>query len=298
MSRKQYTSQKQHPVFTWIGVRIACFLILQWGTISLTHGQSTEPVKKQELEPPTSTVQQPDPPSLDIDLGALRKNLQDYPELVVDSERPNVNNPPIDELPIPTPSEQDVLAEELEASRQINEIGSRIRKLMELQKSLPVPTTNESKSAPGNPVVSVPEPTAANQDTDEFIAIDPSIRNIETTRILDTPPDQIALADNLFYTGEIDLALNIYQKALQATPESSENHTWIRFQIAACYRRMEKFDDASKILRKIAEGSDSDPIVVNARWWLDTIERKRKLLESIAILDQFIQRKSDELNDE
>ncbi|MCP4081244.1 MAG: tetratricopeptide repeat protein, partial [Planctomycetaceae bacterium] len=98
--------------------------------------------------------------------------------------------------------------------------------------------------------------------------------------------------------GEIDLAINLYQKVLQATPLGGEDHVWIRYQIASCYRRMNKFDEASKILRQIAEGSDTNPIVVNARWWLDTIERKRKLVNSIAVLEQFIKRKSNEINDE
>lgn len=298
MSRERLTCKTKCLAFTWIGLRVACFLLLQWSVCSNIHAQAQETAGNQESESRLPMTEPPVPPALDIDLGALRKNLQNSPELNVDTSQPGSGDPPLEELPIPIPVQQDVLAEELEASRQINEIGSRIRKLMELQKNLPVPTPSNSQAPPNDSVADVPEGPEVNQTTDEFMTIDPSIRDMETTRILDTPPDQIALADSLFYTGEIDLALNIYQKALKATPEASENHTWIRFQIAACYRRMENFDDASKILRKIAEGSDNDPIVINARWWLDTIERKRKLLESIAILDQFIQRKSEELNDE
>ncbi len=266
---------------------------------------------QQENLPPQETGNQseaaqtpPTPPSPKIDLDALRQNLSEYPDLQVKLNPPNQGVQRVEELPLPQEASQDALTEELEASRQIDEIGSRIRKLMELQKAskLKAPAsanpdsdgTNAATSTePGNLSETTPTTNPA-ADTNTKSPLD----NMQTTRILDTPPDQIALADSLFYTGEIDLAINLYQKVLQATAPGSEDQVWIHYQIASCYRRMNKFDQASKILRKIAEGSDTNPIVVNARWWLDTIERKRKLVNSIDTLEQFIKRKSNEINNE
>lgn len=297
MSHKLFPTPKKTPGLTQIGVRIACFTLLQWGIISNAPGQSHS-AEKQDIHSARSTITESTSPSLDLDLGALRKNVQKYPVLVIETEETRKAAQTLEERPVPLPVAQDVLAEELEAARQINEIGSRIRKLMELQRNSPVPTTHQSDAPPVTPAVNLSEPDGVNYENDDATKITPTLSHIQTTRILDTPPDKIALADSLFYTGELDLALNIYQRSLQVVPDSREDHVWIRFQIASCYRRMQKFDDAKKILRTIAEGSDKDPIVINARWWLDTIERKRKLLDSIAILDQFIQKKSDELNDE
>lgn len=278
------------------------------GVVLLIDASSTRCIGyQQENLPPQETSADPvtpqtnTPPISKIDLDALRQNLSEYPDLQVELNSSDKGLQQIEELPTPRDITQDALTEELEASRQIEKIGSRIRKLMELQKAakLKAPSSNNPNPAnttpppePGNDSVANPTPNPADANSKSPLG------GIETTRILETPPDQIALADSLFYTGEIDLAINLYQKVLQATPLGGEDHVWIRYQIASCYRRMNKFDEASKILRQIAEGPDTNPIVVNARWWLDTIERKRKLVNSIAVLEQFIKRKSNEINNE
>ncbi len=266
-------------------------------------GYQQERLPPQETPANPLTPQTNIPPIPKIDLDALRKNLSEYPDLQVELNASDQSLQQIEELPTPRDITQDALTEELEASRQIDQIGSRIRKLMELQKAARLKAPSSNNPTPAN-ITPPPEtgnnpvtPTNPTSNTADANTTSP-LGGIETTRILDTPPDQIALADSLFYTGEIDLAINLYQKVLQATPLGGEDHVWIRYQIASCYRRMNKFDEASKILRQIAEGSDTNPIVVNARWWLDTIERKRKLVNSIAVLEQFIKRKSNEINDE
>ncbi|MCP4464509.1 MAG: hypothetical protein GY819_17070, partial [Planctomycetaceae bacterium] len=191
-------------------------------------GYQQERLPTQETPANPLTPQTNIPPIPKIDLDALRKNLSEYPDLQVELNASDQSLQQIEELPTPRDITQDALTEELEASRQIDQIGSRIRKLMELQKAarLKAPSSNDPTPAnitpppeTGNNSVTPTNPTPNTADANTTSPLG----GIETTRILDTPPDQIALADSLFYTGEIDLAINLYQKVLQATPLGGED---------------------------------------------------------------------------
>ena len=79
--------------------------------------------------------------------------------------------------------------------------------------------------------------------------------------------DSLALANNLFAQGKIDFAAPIYEKLVHL-PQAPSELNWIRYQLAACYRRQNKAKEAKKLYRVVASSRD-DYWAKRAHWWLD-----------------------------
>lgn len=99
--------------------------------------------------------------------------------------------------------------------------------------------------------------------------------------------DRLALANNLFGAGDIELALEFYQ-GLQKEDLDDAEQQWVRYQIATCHRRLGSVAAAEQIYREVASASGDDPTTAGARWWLDAIGRRNRLEEGIKGLDQAI----------
>lgn len=93
------------------------------------------------------------------------------------------------------------------------------------------------------------------------------------TVLTDSAVDRLALADNLFASGQIDVALKLYLELSNEADEAAAR-SWVHFQIAACSRRLGQYDQARKHYRIVA-GQPADGFYARlARWWLGTIERR------------------------
>ncbi len=145
------------------------------------------------------------------------------------------------------------------------------------------PAANSANSANKDP--SELNPQAADAVSDQLAerkADDDYVTQIVPTsaehmkRVLDKPVDRLALADNLFRSSELEMALQIYQQLDRLGP-ASDDQAWIKYQIANCNRRLGKLDEAKKDFRELANSGVEDFPVPQARWWLDAIDRHAEL---------------------
>jgi len=90
------------------------------------------------------------------------------------------------------------------------------------------------------------------------------------------PVDRISLADNLFGTGETELAMRVYSEVEPITVSASDR-LWVRYQLACCHRRQGASSEAESMYREIANSPDAPDLAMSARWWLDTIQRRKRL---------------------
>ena len=303
------------PFYCWLSILFVTHIncLCSWMPVSHAGCQSSTRHQEHHENIPQSDGTTADTESpfhlIDVDLDALRLNLAESPALTIDNELlPNDDQAPRSIV-------QNVIQHELEASRQVDEIGARIKNLLELQKerrrqqiermlqqdssvsakTSEQPPSDKTESSDTRTAAEAPE--AGNEDVTVPEPVNP-LDDIETTRILSEPPDQHALADSLYYSGESGLALSLYQNALQASSTETADKVWIQFQIACCFRRLQRYDEAATLLRQIVEGPESDPVVNHAKWWLDNIERKRQLADSITTLEQYIKRKTGNDNEQ
>jgi len=121
------------------------------------------------------------------------------------------------------------------------------------------------------------EPTSPDQ---------PRTTIASSKRILAESPDRLALADSLFVSGDAELALQMYQGLAIDDPEG-----WIRYQIANCFRRMDRWSDAKPLLRETVESGISKPWLANSRWWIDIGDRQLEVEGELILLQKFIDSK-------
>jgi TolA-binding protein len=94
------------------------------------------------------------------------------------------------------------------------------------------------------------------------------------------PVDPQALADSLFGAGEIQMALEAYG-GLSLDTLTDADRRWIRYQLAACHRQLGQTGKAEQVYREVLAENNQDPLAAQARWWLDTIERRKRLQSSL-----------------
>lgn len=99
---------------------------------------------------------------------------------------------------------------------------------------------------------------------------------MSATTVLDSPVDRLKLADNLFATGEVQLALTMYE-AVKTKDLSAEDRHWHTYQQACCHRRLGMFGAAESIYRQLAGNSDAGDVSVMSRWWLERLEDRKEL---------------------
>jgi len=105
------------------------------------------------------------------------------------------------------------------------------------------------------------------------------------------------LADNLFGAGDIALALEIY-RGLQSENLDAAEVRWVNYQVASCQRRIGNVSTAEQTYREVASASDDDLASANARWWLDSIGRRKRLQNGLVGLDQAIRTMESETREQ
>ena len=165
-------------------------------------------------------------------------------------------------------------------SRRLSQLKSKIQHLEALlQRSLQAGPALD----PAQPHANVPNVADATANADP---VEPSVKQDADSHpfpVTDEPVDRIALADNLFGTGELHLALEIYEKI--NSPDLGDDHAWVEYQIACCLRRMGDTPAAEKHYRIVAGMPGQELLGEKARWWLDLLGKRRELQDRIQRLD-------------
>lgn len=108
------------------------------------------------------------------------------------------------------------------------------------------------------------------------------------TVVMNEPVDRLALATNLYRIGEYGLALDGYERLLADEPKSPEQW-WIRFQIAACYRKLGNPGKAEQEYRLVAGQSTAGFPAEAAKWWLSSMQKRRELEQTRERIRQTIE---------
>ncbi|MGI9517847.1 MAG: tetratricopeptide repeat protein [Pirellulaceae bacterium] len=283
---------------------LAALVIALAGTSACANPwQETAP----QAAPPNQQAIPPQLPPTEVfpgpDLDELRSELERQSQML-DHELQTPGPPPAAIV--------ELLSDELETSRRVEELGNKMLELVELQRARQLqaklleqstadtePSATEESVDANNgtpfPLDITPEQPLTAQDAAQDAPGQPRTE-LTTIRVLDQPPDQLALADNLFYSGEFELAEELYRTALEKTAEGPAK-IWLRFQLASCLRHTGQIDEAKKLLRAIMEESDGNnnsEVAAGASWWLDTIDKKQNLQRELSILEEFTTNKEVE----
>lgn len=113
-------------------------------------------------------------------------------------------------------------------------------------------------------------------------------KSLKQSFVIDGPIDRLGLADNLYLTGELVLALEMYEQ-IESSAESPDEIFWVRYQAACCLRRLGRTDEAQAGYRRIAEAPEAGWLHELSIWWLDRINERLVLEEDLRKLKQLTQ---------
>lgn len=173
---------------------------------------------------------------------------------------------------------------------------------------------NQRKTRPAAPIPLVPQaqtPTDPKPPTAPA-AEDPSVGEEPTTPATVSPPtltkppepdpikpsptvvtetavDRIGLADSLFASHQVDIALKLYLE-LSREKQSPEDLLWIHYQIGSSSRRVKNYDQARRYYRMVAGKPEAGLYQKLSKWWLDTLQRKLNYEEEQNRLQAFLDR--------
>jgi hypothetical protein len=154
--------------------------------------------------------------------------------------------------------------------------GVLLRKQQPMPAAAPKPLIPVPQAVPEPPTPAVvPEQPEPKRDLDPTSEVKPKPDPLPAppTVVTTDAVDRIALADNLFASNQLEMALPLYFE-LSKEKHSAKDLIWIHYQIASTSRRLRKPDQARKHYRIVA-GQKSDGLYPRlSRWWLDTIQRR------------------------
>jgi tetratricopeptide (TPR) repeat protein len=147
------------------------------------------------------------------------------------------------------------------------------------------PVTTPTATFPVNTDNASPD---ASQSGDAPAAKQSSEAIVQAVAMVDGPVDQLGFANNLYATGEFQLALEIYQK-IDRSNAGERDWLWIEYQIANCQRRLGKMAEAERGFRIVTSRDKNTWMGQNARWWLDVSDRTQKLQDRILNAQQLLE---------
>jgi len=104
----------------------------------------------------------------------------------------------------------------------------------------------------------------------------------------ENPTNKLALANNLAAAGNYQTALEIYVELAKEKPVSPQNHAWIKYQAAVCYRNLGRFEVAERYFRELANSKLEDITTSTGKWWLERIEKRESMQLSIEKMDSIL----------
>jgi hypothetical protein len=204
----------------------------------------------------------------------------------------------------PTDLLDDLQLNELDKADRIDQLQDQLKALRNLLDRRPLPPAAPPEPEP--PVVPAPPepgiPAAPDHPMhEEADSPGPGASPAELTEssppaphdlfpegIVDGPVDRLALADSLFASGQIDLALQTYQQ-VDPTALTGEDRLWIEFQLASCHRRLQDYPEAERRYRQIAGHQNGGLFATQSRWWLDAMTSRRTLEADLKRVAQSLQ---------
>lgn len=96
--------------------------------------------------------------------------------------------------------------------------------------------------------------------------------------VVDGPVDRLGLADSLFATGQVSLALEMYSRLdIKSSPQDIQD--WVAYQQASCHRRLGNLPEAEKRYRDVIAATQSGWLNDISRWWLKAISERKQLTD-------------------
>ncbi|SFI37119.1 tetratricopeptide repeat protein [Planctomicrobium piriforme] len=118
-----------------------------------------------------------------------------------------------------------------------------------------------------------------SEDIDDVLSHPASEGNLHasSSEPVNGPIDRFALASSLFGAGDLEACLNVLRQT-NLKELSREDQIWSEYMQASCHRRAGRYDQARQMYRGILSYPEADWVGELARWWLDNLEAKQKLL--------------------
>lgn len=114
----------------------------------------------------------------------------------------------------------------------------------------------------------------------------PATEEKEFGDLVRDPVDKLSLADTLIESQNYRTAMAILLDLQNDKSMSETDLNWIRYQLARCYRRLRAFPEAEKHLRDAANSSKQEIARTTAIWWLEQMDKQKKMFESLDAMDQ------------
>jgi hypothetical protein len=169
---------------------------------------------------------------------------------------------------------------EQEKSDRLDRLRRQIEELRKSKDAAP-------PEAPPEPVVPTPPepeapPAAPAPQTTPAVPIDittPPPHDIPAPLgdvVVEGPVDRLGLADSLFASGQVALALEMYAQ-LDVGGQTADVQQWVAFQQASCHRRLGDLAEAERRYREVVASGAPGWLSDLCRWWLQAIEDRRRL---------------------
>jgi hypothetical protein len=148
------------------------------------------------------------------------------------------------------------------------------------------PSNAKPAPAPGSEPLPFPAPST-----------EAAAATVDGDSVVEGPVDRLGLADSLFATDEVALALEMYSQ-LDAETYPPDTTLWIAFQIASCHRRLGAAGEAEKRYRQILAKHQSGWIPDLCRWWLAATQDRSRLAANSEKLSQILKTLETELEND
>ena len=126
------------------------------------------------------------------------------------------------------------------------------------------PVPDRSQVEP--PAVAVSAPMAVANSVQESPEMSPG-----ADRIFPAPVNAFELGNSLYYTGDLQLALEAYEQ-VDRTQITAIDGVWLDFMIASCHRRLGQWDEATSLYRDIANQNVAPNLTQPAQLWLKQLQ--------------------------
>ncbi|MCA9212258.1 MAG: hypothetical protein KDB27_04265 [Planctomycetales bacterium] len=152
------------------------------------------------------------------------------------------------------------------------------------------PSTANASSPPPDPAQQ--QLPSNNQPKDPKRTPWSQATGLSNVAVLNSAVNRLSLADSLYATGELQVALKIYQ---QIRTTAGEDQAWVTFQIAQCHRRLGSKANADQAYRVVTGMPNSGRWGEYAKWWLsngdsfaDVEARTKTVSQSLAAMKEQI----------
>ena len=95
------------------------------------------------------------------------------------------------------------------------------------------------------------------------------------------PVDKLGLANNLVAIGSYQTAIKMFLEFSKEPTLDEATKNWVNFQLGRCYLSTGAIPEAREAFNKSAESIESDVAQRSSKWWLDQLEAKLSIDQSL-----------------